>query len=172
MAHKSKDTRKLEEYCETAGLTKQYCKMIGEISLRYYRYAWLPSLKMEETADTLPVLRDAVFTICDRSIPYPKDRLVRSVRTISRLDLFDVLVERALEFVWEDILTDPEEVYAEILRYCYLDRTQESEYDFCDRTGLSRSAMYEGRSSLLIAVGLAMNGCAAPTALRALGEWG
>ena len=91
MAHKSKDTRKLEEYCETAGLTKQYCKMIGEISLRYYRYAWLPSLRMEETADTLPLLRDAVFSICDRSSAYPKDRLVRSVMTISRLDRVDII---------------------------------------------------------------------------------
>ena len=88
MAHKSKDTLRLEEYCEAAGLTKNYCKQIGEISLHYYQYSWLPSMIMKETADTLPVLRDAIIMLGDRNRPYTKKDLTRAVQTISRLDLF------------------------------------------------------------------------------------
>ena len=172
MAHKSKDTLRLEEYCEAAGLTKKYCKQIGEISLHYYRYSWLPSMIMKETADTLPVLRDAIIMLGDRNRPYTKKDLKRAVQTISRLDLFDVLVERALESVWEDILAEPDENYGQILEYCCQGHHREPEYDFYSRVGLSKSAVYERRNNLFTAIGLAITCCAAPMALKALGEWG
>ena len=44
MSHKAKDMIRLEEYCRAAGLTKKYCKLLGELSLRYYHFSWLPSL--------------------------------------------------------------------------------------------------------------------------------
>ena len=172
MSHKAKDMIRLEEYCRAAGLTKKYCKLLGELSLRYYHFSWLPSLLMDSSPDTLIPLRDSLFRLGDRNRTYKEEELNRSIRLISRLDLFDILVDRAIECVWDEILTDPDDSYMQILRYCYLDHTNEPEYDFYLRTGLSKSTMYEKRGNLLIAVGLAMNGCAVPLALDALGEWG